>query len=532
MKGFLLYLYTMKVLLTEEQYNLILEVSKVDVLTNKLGFTQKDAIALEQLTGGLSVWMGKKLVQKLYSVVNRRSNNTKYTPEQVRDEVTATLRGGSMTSFYRNYITSIMDWFRIGLNGNIKPYENLEFDDLYTESVKWHDSLDAGDGQINFVETNPIVLDFRDKDGFGYYWADLETRSCDKEKDRMGHCATSRGTLYSFRKNEKIPNSNFTKNSSFLTASIDNDGTLLQLKGPKNSKPNEKWFPYIVPLIMSDKITEFGSEYDSANDFSVGDLPEDQISKIYDEKPELFKNRKGKKILRKIGINLEPSKEDLYFTIDLDPSDIQYYVDGDWTVRKYKDSSGRDRKQGMFETLLSGDHWDLFEGSGEWESAIEYYTDDENNQIIWDLLKQITSPGIKIDEMSLKEAISEYDTNYEIRSALGNAMSSAESDSYYYYYIKNLRNALEEYGEVTKLNDEGATIKINLQDIINKVEPDEDDLDDMFERCDDGAECVFREMLGDYYNKPDFRVDDRWTPDIDERNFNSILNDYLADIRL
>ena len=48
----------------------------------------------------------------------------------------------------------------------------------------------------------------------------------------------------------------------------------------------------------------------------------------------------------------------------------------------------------------------------------------------------------------------------------------------YYYYIKNLRNALEEYGEVTKLNDEGATIKINLQDIINKVEPDEDDLDD------------------------------------------------------
>jgi hypothetical protein len=134
--------------------------------------------------------------------------------------------------------------------------------------------------------------------------------------------------------------------------------------------------------------------------------------------------------------------------------------------------------------------------------------------------------------MSLKEAISEYDTNYEIRSALGNAMSSAESDSYYYYYIKNLRNALEEYGEVTKLNDEGATIKINLQDIINKVEPDEDDLDDMFERCDDGAECVFREMLGDYYDKPDFRVDDRWTPDIDERNFNSILNDYLADIRL
>jgi hypothetical protein len=94
-----------------------------------------------------------------------------------------------------------------------------------------------------------------------------------------------------------------------------------------------------------------------------------------------------------------------------------------------------------------------------------------------------------------------------------------------------LRNALEEYGEVTKLNDEGAIIKINLQDIINKSEPDEDDLDDMFERCGDEIDCVFREMLGDYYDKPDFRIDDRWSPDIDEREFNDTLNSYLGDIR-
>ena len=526
----MLYLYTMKVLLTEEQYNLIVEASKVDVLTNKLGFAQKDAIALEQLTGGLSVWIGKKIVQKLYSVVKNRQGYT-YSPEQIKDEVTTMLKSGAIVSFYRNNITSIMDWFRVGLNGNIKPYENMSLDELYGESIKWHDSLDAGDGEINFVETDPIVLDFRDKDGFGYYWVDLETRSCDKEKSRMGHCATSRGTLYSFRKNEKIPNTNFTKNSSFLTASIDGDGTLLQLKGPKNSKPDEKWFPYIVPLIMSDNVTEFGSEYDSANDFSVGDLPEEQIRTIYNEKPELFKNRKGKKILRKIGIELAPTREDMYFTIDLEPSDIQYYIDGDWTVRKTIDGTGRDRKTGMFETLLSGDHWELFENGGEWESVIDYYIDEENTQIIWDMLKGISNED-EIEGMSLKEVIKEYDNNYEIRSALNNAMNSAENDSYYNYYYKTLRNALGEYGEVTKLNDEGATIKINLQDIINKAEPDEDDLDDMFERCDDGIECVFREMLGDYYDKPDFRVDERWSPDIDERDLNITLNDYLGDIRL
>ena len=35
-------------------------------------------------------------------------------------------------------------------------------------------------------------------------------------------------------------------------------------------------------------------------------------------------------------------------------------------------------------------------------------------------------------------------------------------------------------------------------------------------------------------DKPDFRrkIDDRWTPDVNEDYFNEILNDYLGDVRL
>jgi hypothetical protein len=58
------------------------------------------------------------------------------------------------------------------------------------------------------------------------------------------------------------------------------------------------------------------------------------------------------------------------------------------------------------------------------------------------------------------------------------------------------------------------------------------ELDDYFERCDDSYECVFDELMGDYYGKPNFRVDDRWTPDVNEDYFNEILNDYLGDIRM
>jgi len=181
--------------------------------------------------------------------------------------------------------------------------------------------------------------------------------------------------------------------------------------------------------------------------------------------------------------------------------------------------------------LLSGDYWDLFEGNGgDWESAM-YYIDEENTQIIWDLIKGFTNPD-EIEGKSLNKLIEEFDNNYEIRHALGNAISSAESDSYYIYYKKAIQSALEEYGIVTKLNDEGATIEIDLQKVIENHGLGEDDVDEFFERCDDKYECVFDEIMGDYYEKPEFSIDDRWTPDVNESYFNEILNDYLGDVRM
>ena len=71
------------------------------------------------------------------------------------------------------------------------------------------------------------------------------------------------------------------------------------MKGPHNKKPSEELHPYIVPFILNDIVREFGSEYQSSEDFSLTDLPEDKIKEVYDQKPDLFDNRKGKKALRK-----------------------------------------------------------------------------------------------------------------------------------------------------------------------------------------------------------------------------------------
>jgi hypothetical protein len=514
-----------KILISEEQHYLLIEASKKDILIQKIGLNERNAEFLSNLCGPLSVFITNKIIDNMMATepgIKKLS----------REEVIAELNSDYTLQTSRQTITSIMDWIRVGLNGNVKPYQNLSYKELHQQSKKWHDELQVGGSTIDYKEEHPVVIDFRNEKGNGYYWVDLESKDCDEESKRMGHCGRSAGNLYSLRFTSPIENTKFTKNKSYVTASVNDSGVLLQMKGPHNKKPSEELHSYIIPFILNDIVNEFGSEYQSSEDFSLTDLPEDKISEIYDQKPDLFDNRKGKKALRKIGLLSDRTTEDMMFELQIDPAYISRYVDGDWTVRKYKDANGRQRETGMFETLLSGDYWDLFDnGGGEWETALEYYADDENTGIIWDLIKGFTNED-EIEGKSLNELIKEFDNNYEIRNALGNAISSAESDSYYVYYKRTLQNALEEYGNVTKLNDEGATIEINLKTVIDNHGVNEDDLDDYFERCEDSYECVFDELMGDYYEKPDFRIDDRWTPDVDERYFNETLNDYLGDVRL
>ena len=507
---------------------LLVEANKRDVLITKLGLSEKNADVISKICGPFSVFIANKIIDIVQKQIIKDRNR-----DFTRQETVEYLNGGYTIQTSKTQLTTIMDWVRTGLNGNVKPYQNFTYDQLVQSAKKWHDELGVGNGEINYVEEDEILLDYRDE-GIGFYWVNLNTNTSDEECDRMGHCGrtSSDNTIYSLREVKRF-NEKYTINKSYLTAAIGNrDGIVYQMKGPKNSKPQEKFYPYIIDLLLKDEhIKGFGSEYNSNDDFSLGDLPEDKIKEIYSQKPILFNNRKGKRILQKIGVLPNRSTEDMVFDLQIDPTYISRYVDGDWDVRKYKDANGRQRSVGMFETLLSGDYWDLFEGNGgDWESGM-YYIDEENTKIIWDLIRSITNPE-EIEGMSLNDVVKEFDNNYEIRNSLGNAISSAESDSYYIYYKKALKSALENYGEVTQLNDEGAIIRINLQTVIDNHGVNEDDLDDYFERCEDRYECVFDELMGDYYDKPDFSIDERWSPDVNENYFNEILNDYLGDVRL
>jgi hypothetical protein len=520
----------MKFILTEEQVNFLLEASKKDVLIQKVGFSEENATELDNLAGPLSVWLGNKLIDNMLLTMQQAE-----LPDATKPRAIKLVNDNVYVRQKRNEIQSIMDWIRVGLNGNVNQYRDLSFVELFENSKKWHDELGVGEGDINYKEENEIIRDYR-KDGVGFYWVNLETSNSPEECNRMGHCGrtNSSNTIYSLRETKQL-NQKYTLNKSHLTAAVGNDdGIIYQLKGPKNSKPTERFHPYIMDLLLHDEhIKGFGSEYASSQDFSILDLGEDDVREIYRERPELFNDRKSKRALAKLGI-IDNPKIDTIFDLELEPGDVRYYVDNDYTVRKYKDQRGNTREIGMFETLLSGDVWDLFDGgySGDWKNALEYYVDSSNTEMIWNIVKQYAEDKeFNLENVSLVEAIDELDDNYEIQNALSSALTDAESDSSYEYYMKQLKSALEEIGEVIKMNDEGVTLRIDLQKVIDDVSPDEDDLDEMYDRCDDSPECVFRELIGDYYDKPNFYVDSRWSPDVNENYFNEVLYDRLSDIR-
>ena len=266
-------------------------------------------------------------------------------------------------------------------------------------------------------------------------------------------------------------------------------------------------------------------------DLRIKNSTPEQIKQMYHDNPELFVKRRHKKLLQQIGVE-NAQGADMWFELNMYAGEINKLVDGDYVIKRYKDQRGNEKKEYLFEILLRGDHYDLFDDmGGHWESAIQYDIDEENKDIIWDLIKSVSNPE-EIEGMSLKQALEEYDNEHEIRNAIDSAMTSTTADSYYNYYMKTLRDCLEEYGDVQQLNDEGVKIKINLEKVIEDTNTDDNEADETFERCNDELECVFFELLDTYYDKPKFSIDNRWAPNINERDFNDNLNSYLGDVRM
>ena len=535
-----------KRILREETQRLLLEASKKKILMDKLGLNEENAEILDELAGPLSVWMANKFIDYYigyyggFSKELTRDELKEYTIEKINQDV--------LIYRSRQKITEIMDWIRVGLNGNLGDNKNNHLEALLRKSKEWHDSLDIGTGDINYVENNPIVLDFRDENGDGFYWADLQTGNSTEECDRMGHCGrSSYGTLYSLRE-VKVLNPKYRINKSHVTASISEDGILYQMKGVKNSKPKDEYHQYILPLFYvlggggyeEDYLIQgFGTEYASERDFKLSDLGNDVIIDLYKNRPELFDTRSLQRKLAELGL-IEKPVIDYNIKLEISPEKVGDYVNGDYVIsrRKVKKRTPAGTEYDatietwLFETIIANDAWELWEsGDNDWKQIVEYNLNEENSEKIREIIRESEGDEKDLDDRSIEELIEDFDHNWEIRSALTNAYSNMEADSYVNYLNDTLRDCLVEYGSIEKMDDTGVILNIDVKPFIEYI--DDDVLDDRLEHCNDDYRCLFIELVGDeYIEKPKFRTNDYWYPDVDYNNFNEVASEYLNDVRL
>ena len=526
--------------LIESIKQIINEASKKKILIDKIGFNEDNANLLDTICGPLSVWMAKKMME-----VQQNNSRSWNNPPKQGKELVDQMNSNGILRMARSKIQSIMDWVRVGLNGNLGENKDLDFFMLLGLSTQWHESLEVGQGDINYKEENPTILDFTDENGNGFYWADLNTKNSEDECNRMGHCGrSSYGYLYSLRQNIPI-NNKYKLNKSVLTAAISEDGILYQLKGVKNSKPKDEYHKYILPLFYvlggeggeDDYLIQgFGTEYASEQDFKLSDLPEETIKDLYQNRPELFNTRPLQRLLGQMGIiDMEPTPTT--FTLEISPEHIEDYVDGGWENTYTNRTTGTKRVVSVFVEIMSGDAWELWghHDNEDIGSYFRYTIDQPTEEKLWGIVRRMAErDGFELDEdLDLEDAINEVDDDWEIRNAIGSAINDADANDYVDYLQKQVESALEFYGNVYEFNDTGAKIQVDLEDL---VDIDNQDVDDIFENNMDrngqyNLEGVLSELISEgYIDKPDFNYDDRWYPSPDGDIVNEYVNDRLSEI--
>lgn len=447
--------------------SLILEASAKDVLVNKIGLTDKAADFFIERCNKLTIIIVNKIIKYNLKIMNIEDTPTK------ADILKATHWVNINYRTFSEELVSIMDWIRVGLNGNLGTHKNDDYQTLVRESKKWHDELEVGSGIYNYEENEDnIVIDFRDKDGMGFYWVDLMSSRCTDEQKRMGHCASTGGdTLYSLRETRRI-NDKFTINKSHLTAAMEekDDGfIILQLKGQKNSKPAEKYHQYIAKLLISPtvNIVGFGSEYDSASDFKLADLNDDLFKLVMKHNQKLFGTIALYSAYKKGLIDKAPQ---VVFDIFIKPDEMYEYINSDKYDSRRRLKSGAIENINFIENFLENG-LDYFDSNQDWEDFTYYTSSKLDNKIEEYLmnnfkdeindLNELNGDDEYFQDLKLENKIKELDVD-ELINVIRDSMDRAYESAYYGVVHNSIKEALDEYGEVLKLNYDGALIRVNL----------------------------------------------------------------------
>ena len=241
---------------------LVIEVKKkqtpYDIITKKIGLPDFVAEYLVQINKKYAVWFADSIKKEELETTEFLLGSESPTGKSEKELLETSKNIGALqneTIFLNNYrekITSIIDWLEFPLTPN-QSLSEMSFQFAYDESKRWHDQLEAKGGDINYVEPseNKIIKEYpSNEQGVEYYWTLIPSSFCQLEHERMGHCGRTRHeSLISLRSKTPIKQGYIA--DSHVTVAFGSDGIFYQVKGKKNQKPAEKYFPYIFDLVLT-----------------------------------------------------------------------------------------------------------------------------------------------------------------------------------------------------------------------------------------------------------------------------------------
>lgn len=532
-----------------------------DVIMNKIGLNEGNTDFLVSQSEKFAIWFADSILRKFMTA---NSENKKQTLDRINNHPDYIFR------FYRSEIREILDWLQHPVTPK-QELKQLSFDQALEKAREWHQELQVLGGDIDFTEpeTNTIIKTYpKNSDGIEYYWVFIPSNYCDLESSRMGHCGrTGYGNNLISLRSVKQYGKGHTINDSHITIAYGvSDGIFYQIKGKKNNKPAEKYFPYVFDLIKT-FITDnnvfipskndtvfafngFGSEYGDSEDYGFEDMSNEELRELYDLKPTIFTDAESILAIFDAGVitideikSINESNPNIFKSfgnkvklfdrgiVSERPSTI---IEVQKDCENVKDLLREDTefRRDIVENVLCGDINDLYDG---WSYYYENPSDlvgnlnKENTEKVIDEIVRLTD----LDKSVVTENGIEYyltgedeefdtDTFDNIIRVLASAENSANNNDYSTYLYDKLQSSLEKLGTVHSLNDEGVEMTIDLSSLMS-----DDEISDLMERYEfEDVSDLFSELIADNsLDLPRYNIDSRYSPYGSSEDF----NDYVSD---
>ena len=247
-----------------------------DIITKKIGFNEIIADYLIGKSEKFAIWLADSILKQ---EIAEREENKSVVLESLNQR-SYSVNTNYINNNYGGGIREVLDWLQHPVTPK-QDLKQLSFDQALEKAREWHNELQVLGGDIDFTEpdTNTIIKTYpKNSDGIEYYWVFIPSNYCNLESSRMGHCGrTGYGNKLISLRSVKEYGKGHTISDSHITIAYsqsdnndtENDGIFYQVKGKKNNKPAEKYFPYIFDLIKSILNGEINERFRKENDESI-----------------------------------------------------------------------------------------------------------------------------------------------------------------------------------------------------------------------------------------------------------------------